>query len=304
MPPRPLGLLVLAALALLAVGDRYASYAPDRHDALGQAKRAGCAENRTTIGACPLSENHASADEDSAEETRPVEYATFAVTLVAAGLLYWQSWETRRSANASVEASQSAAHSAELANELERPWLVPVLSNDNVERLCDYLKGPRTGIEWPPIISADLEITNRGRAPGWIIERSYALRIMPAALPDAPPYNDPPHCIVETTVETPIPDKDTARQLNRVLFASPTTVEKIRAGELVLVFYGYFKYRGILGHFRREPYESRFCWVSKRTVIEGSGIREYSGDKLIRVGPPDVIVRFEVGGPPGWTRYT
>lgn len=177
-----------------------------------------------------------------------------------------------------------------LTAKLERPWLIPSLSIDNTEAIADMFR-QSTGEDEFRMPSVHLAIANHGRVPGWVIEECKDFRLIDGALPVDPPYGDS-HAPIRRIAPTPIPNDTPVQQLFDLMFFDSEVIERIRAGHSTMVFFGYVKYRGIFRRWGRTR-ETRFCWTTHRNVLPD----ESSDD-------PSVVIRFELGGPPNWTRYT
>src|SRR6266404_4591243 len=58
---------------------------------------------------------------------------------------------------------------------LERPWLIPRLSDENVDAISEMLSTPMQESDGIRVLSVHPALVNAGRVPGFIIEQCYEL---------------------------------------------------------------------------------------------------------------------------------
>lgn len=292
-------LVIIAIAAFMAIGvsgQPNKATNPEKQDTKqGQsAMHAPDSKDKQSSGQTDQTKDSSNSPTGNATAERPPWWSTSDWWLVViAGLtgcvIGWQSWETRKAANAANSNIQAVIYA-------ERAWMLPKIDQPKYE---DVLLLNEKAENW--VLPIEVKITNRGQTPGIAVRAAYEYsseRIVDPAkeswilrLPEPPQY-----------VNDPVPQAPGAIYASEEYMGLTLTVPKafIEAEkpawlrqEKCLCVRGFLEYRDAF----KEPRISRFCYCFQDIFASRGWERD-------QIKPGPAPYRFRKAGPDAYNEIT
>jgi hypothetical protein len=124
----------------------------------------------TTNNTYQQADNHEGSTKDAAPRSHTAiewpEYLLIIAAYLTLALLFWQSWETRKSADASAISATAAKKSADALMIIERAWIVVTVHPIFLDNIPESAN-----------VTIVADVTNYGKTPALITEMSAMLNI-------------------------------------------------------------------------------------------------------------------------------
>jgi hypothetical protein len=187
------------------------------------------------------------------------EWVLVIVTGITAAFICWQSWETRRAANAAKDSTAAASHNTEVLIDIERAWLIP---SDDVR--------PKSlpTVRLRPVQTELLvvQIKNFGRTPAWITDFWIDIEVLDDTNIEQFTNSQKPEA--DYSSSRPVPSDKTEEFSIEWNIRDASMIDDIQAGRKHLYVFGYVQYRIAM---RKELACSYFCFhYFRRRYVDGN----------------------------------